>query len=537
MSGEHHGRAATPRMAHPELVAARLRNAAAAAAPPAASRSRPALSRASGRRAGARRAAALADRVADAALAPRWPTAGERPRVAWFSPLSARSAVGDFSRHVTEELARIADVELWTADRGPVRGSSVPVTRFDPAVPPCAADLRDHDVVVYNLGNYPPFHAPIHDASQRVPGVVILHDRVLHHMFAAKWQAEAEGEAAFAERYRSRMALHHGAGGERAAGASPPLWERPDEVVRFPLDTEALRFALGVVTHSADHATALARRWLGPLRALPLPCYRDVLAAACARRPAPAADGRVRLVSLGHVIANKNVERVVAMLAADRALAARVRYTVIGHLDPGLDLAGEVERARARAPELAVDLLGWQPDAVRDRLLAGADVFVNLRHPVMESGSASLARELAFGRPVLCFAAGSFAELPAGAVAQVPAGDFEAAAARLRTLVADAGLRMRIGERARAVAAARSEHAYAADLLDFFADVARSAPWLTAIDRAGVELGRLGLAADTAALAAAARTLALRSPDGLGARAAAGARQPDGRTGSLAAAI
>src|SRR5205823_1572138 len=37
-------------------------------------------------------------------------------RIAWFTPLSVRSAIGEFSVHVTRALREHADVELWNSD-------------------------------------------------------------------------------------------------------------------------------------------------------------------------------------------------------------------------------------------------------------------------------------------------------------------------------------------------------------------------------------------------------------------------------------
>jgi glycosyltransferase involved in cell wall biosynthesis len=138
---------------------------------------------------------------------------------------------------------------------------------------------------------------------------------------------------------------------------------------------------------------------------------------------------------------------------------------------------------------VSVEILGWCDDAELDRLMAATDVFINLRHPTIESGSASLTLELAYGRPVLCFDAGVFAELPPDALARVPAPDFEAARSELKRLVSDAGYRRRLGGNARRVAGERSEAAYAQDFIEFVAEVQRCAPALALLDRVATELG------------------------------------------------
>lgn len=415
-------------------------------------------------------------------------------RIAWFTPFAARSAVGEFSRYVTAALAAHADVEIWTADQAPLHPSALRIVHFDRA-----EDLdrarADYDALLYNIGNYLAFHGEIYAVSQRHPGIVILHDRVLHHMFSVMWQS---APASLDATYVSRMATYYGAAGETAArdtltGARQPLWERDAEVVKYPLDEEALQRALGAVTHAEDHARYLRERWFGPLRALPLPVYRDVLAgAADARRAAPGrGDGRVQVTSIGHVIASKNVGRVIEMLSADAELAASVHYTIVGALDAGSTYVTQLERLLRAAPELSVELLGWCEQDELNKVMAATDIFVNLRHPAMESGSASLARELAFGRALLCFDGGYFGELPADAVARVPAGDFEAAALALRQLVLDAEERREIGANALRLAGELGEERYAQALIEFIAEVQRSVPALTLLDRVADELGRM----------------------------------------------
>lgn len=413
-------------------------------------------------------------------------------RIAWFTPFSARSGIGEFSHHLVPVLARHAEVEIWTADADPLYESALPVLRFGGGRP-LPGDPDGYDVRVYNMGDTLRHHGEIHDFATRHPGIVILHDRVLHHMFVAKWAAE---DGIVGPRYLSRMAAHYGEPGARAAadsiaGARPPVWESDEDVVNFPLDEEALQRALGAITHTREHARSLAGRWLGPVTSLQLPAYRDVLASAAAMAPAATAAGRVQLTTLGHVNANKQSHRVIEMLAADPSLAARCRYTIVGPADPDSEYVATLRTLVASVPHLPVEMLGWLDEPQLDALMAATDVFVNLRHPVMEGCSASLMRELAFGRAILCFDAGSFAELPADAVECVPPGDFAAAADALRRLVQDASHREQLGRRAREVATERSEERYALELVAFAERVARAAPALALVDRVADQLAAM----------------------------------------------
>jgi glycosyltransferase involved in cell wall biosynthesis len=411
-------------------------------------------------------------------------------RIAWFTPWATRSAIAEFSRHVTAALAPAADVEIWTADDPPWQPSDLRVVRFS-AGEEAREALSGYDIAVYNIGNHAGYHGEIHRMSQLRPGIVILHDRVLHHLFAGVWNVE---RGAPCPTYLARMRAYHGEDGASVAravlaGERDGPWRCEDEVVRYPLERAALQGALGTVTHSPGHARQVRERWLGPVRAIPLPCYRGLLGLP----PAAVRPGeRVQLTTIGHVVANKHIDRVIAMLADDAELAARTSYTVVGSVDAGDPLARRLDELLRASPHVSARLLDWCDEPELDRLMAATDVFVNLRHPGFESGSASLARELAAGRPILCFDGGSFGEVPAGAVARVPAGDFAAAAAELRRLVLDPDRRAGLAAAARQVARERSEEGYAGALLELIDEAERAAPALALLDRIGAELGAIG---------------------------------------------
>jgi glycosyltransferase involved in cell wall biosynthesis len=415
-------------------------------------------------------------------------------RIAWFTPLSTRSAIGEFSCHVTSALADSVEIEIWTSDEPPYHSTELPVITYSSNSEDLAL-LPQRDAIVYNMGDYLPFHGHMHAVAQRDPGVVILHDRVLHHLYAGLWLNAPEPAR---ETYVERMRAYYGDRGAEIARASlegerPPVWESDEEVLSYPLYEEGISRAHGVVTHSEGQADDIRSRWLGPVRALHLPCYSDVLRRVDGAPPRES-DGPLRLLTVGHLNPNKQVHRVVEMLAADPELAARVHYTVVGPDDGFKGYVSDLRELIARhADRVSVEVLGWRPDAELDRLMAGADVFVNLRHPVMEGSSASLMRQLAYGRPILCFDAGFFGELPEGSVARVPTGDFAAADEALRRLVGSPEQRRALGERARALAASYSEESYAEGLMQLVEEGRRAAPALDFLDGVARELGHLNV--------------------------------------------
>jgi glycosyltransferase involved in cell wall biosynthesis/GNAT superfamily N-acetyltransferase len=423
-------------------------------------------------------------------------------KIAWFTPLSTRSAIGEYSVHVTDALADRCEIDLWVGDDDIHRETELRTFEFhrDPSL---LHRLAQYDLAVYNIGNNEAFHGAIYEASKARPGIVVLHDRSCHHLFAEHWLGVGD-----TERYLERMGTLYGHEGlERAEqalrGERPPIWESDEEALRFPLVEEALVGALGVVVHSGDHAADVRRRWLGPVGELFLPAYRQEQPAPTAP---PRANGRTTLLTLGHVNRNKQVHCVLEILAADPALAGCVDYQVVG---PGVEEAyGRELEAFAHEHELdCVSFLGYQPDDVVERLLAEADVCVNLRSPALEGSSASLMRQLEIGKPVLAFDVGGFHEVPDGAIVKVPPGDGASLAQALQGLVENASLRASIASAAAEHAARLTPARYAAEFLDLTDEVASWEPVMRTIDHVADELTLLGASPQLPAIERVGREL------------------------------
>ena len=216
-------------------------------------------------------------------------------KVAYYSPLPpSRSGVADYSALLLPALEQRIEVEIARPGR----------FRRSPKA----------DVALYHVGNDPEAHGWIVEALRRRPGVVVLHELVLHHLVAGI--TLARGDAAG---YLAAMEAEHGLAGRLLAygvldNRIPPLWEtRPQD---FPLAGEILRLAQGLVVHSRyvedgapgrglrrpDHAhsapgvaarrTAVRRRLADRLLRPPQREQADPAALCGVRAPAPAASRR-----------------------------------------------------------------------------------------------------------------------------------------------------------------------------------------------------------------------------------------------------
>src|SRR5947207_1940050 len=129
-------------------------------------------------------------------------------RIAYASPLTpAPSGISDYSEELLPYLAQYVDITLYV-DAG--RKPSNPDLTRHLALRPIGKLERDqrrrpYDAILYHMGNSP-VHAAIWQAMQRTPGVVVLHEFVLHH-FMLNYAATVRRNVAA---YRAEAARRYG---------------------------------------------------------------------------------------------------------------------------------------------------------------------------------------------------------------------------------------------------------------------------------------------------------------------------------------
>ena len=297
---------------------------------------------------------------------------------------------------------------------------------------------RGTDVSVYHVGNNPDAHAWIVDALHREPGVVVLHDFVLHHLVAGMTVGRRDGHG-----YLDAMEREHGVVGRLLAHGVldkriPPLWEsRPAD---FPLSSFVLEHATGLIVHSRTVVElARAAGFTGPIWVVPHPAWpADQVA------PVRVAAGTV-IGCFGVVNASKRIPELLEATAAVRESHPDVTLLLVGPTSPGFDLERRLQRLGLADEGLVRE--GWTDETRLWSLMAGSDVAVNLRHPTMGETSGSVIRALSLGKPLVVSDVGWFSELPAEVALKIPTGDDEVAvlSAALELLVTRADVREAMG--------------------------------------------------------------------------------------------
>jgi glycosyltransferase involved in cell wall biosynthesis len=445
----------------------------------------------------------------------------ERLRLAWVSPLPpATSGIADYSADLLGALAAESDLALFY-DGGEAPGREI-AARFD-CRPVGELDGRAasaFDLVVWQIGNSAPHHAASYRKAIAIPGVVVLHETMLHHL--VRGMTLVRGDAAG---YREEMRYAAGRSGELAAQRLLDT-HYPVDTWSFPLFERLVDRSVGVIVHNRfARERVLASRPRARVERVPmgidLERVRPVSAAerAATRARLGVAAGEFVVASFGFVTPQKRLEPVLAAFARLRAEklhaeklradSRRARFVIVGEVSPHYDL----DELLARTGRDGVEVLGRAEAATFDDWMNAADLAVNLRHPTGGETSASLLRLLAFGRPTVVNRTGSFAEVPDGACLQVPLDAFEEATleAIFRRAFDDPPFLAGIGAAARRFVEA--EHSLAASARAYLAALesfARSPamplaavpplapwpgndPWPALLSAVGAELADLGL--------------------------------------------
>jgi glycosyltransferase involved in cell wall biosynthesis len=389
-------------------------------------------------------------------------------RVAYFSPMPPeRSGIADYSALLVPALRE--HLALSVVRRGARRAP------------------RRADLAVYHVGNNPDAHGWILDALRRHPGVVVLHDFVLHHLVAGVTIGRRDGHG-----YLDAMEREGGVVGRLLGHAVldkriPPLWEnRPDE---FPLAGEVLRLASGLIVHS-EYVAGRARDagYEGPLWRIPHPAWPIPALAP------PTAAGGVVVAAFGNVNASKRVPQLLQAFARARAAHPGLELRLVGATSPGFHLERRLQRLGLDDAGLVRE--GYVPEGRLWELMAGADVHVNLRAPTMGETSGTAIRALALGKPLVVSDVGWFAELPDDVALKVPVDELEVdtLTAALELLAARPDLRAAMGRAARELAArehdlGRVAELYAAALEEAAGGPSVAAAVLSDVAEAAAEVG------------------------------------------------
>lgn len=362
-------------------------------------------------------------------------------RLAFLTPLPpAATGVADYSTDVLALLAGRHAIDVFH-DQESVEGERLPAAC---AVHRAEAFLarhreRPYDLAIYQMGNGPA-HAFLYDLLARVPGLLVLHDLVLHHaralMFLATPQARAyalepwsaarrEAALATVRAYEDEIAYTYPAQAGRLAEAhlSTVGDLLPYAYPLFRLPVEASRLT---AVHNAFMAEAV-RAELPEVEVVRIPMAAEAVpvateAVAALRARCGLSPDALVLGSFGLLTREKRIETVARAVARAAAALPQVRLLLVGPVPDGEALLRLLDRLGLRERTVVTGRVSF---AELPAYMEAADLVVHLRYPTARETSAALLRVLAQGRPCVISDLEHLADIPGDAVVRADVSDEE----------------------------------------------------------------------------------------------------------------
>jgi glycosyltransferase involved in cell wall biosynthesis len=380
-------------------------------------------------------------------------------KIAWFSPLNPMpSGIADYSEELLPSLARHATIDIYIDPSYTPSNAGIARSFAIRPFAPGTFKAQDYDRIVYHMGNDYSAHRYIYEAMQRFPGVVVLHDFVLMGFYAARQDAGRNFPdfIRFLQRFYPDKAAWIE---EHCAGRHPfPLWEG-GMALHLPMNEEIGRLATGVITHSHYVLARLGLQAGKPAAVIPQhghPTHSSDRAAV--RIGLGVKPDQILLISTGYVTRNKRYDLVLEVLK--ELNRPDLRYLIVGRDNDG------ILRRMLRSGRPDVLTRGFAPLAEMEKLIAAADIGINLRNPTMGESSGSLLRMLSSGRAVIVSDSGSYSEIPDHCAIKIDTGidEKEMLKVFIAVLADDPALRAALGREA-------ARHASEACAIDRCADM------------------------------------------------------------------
>jgi glycosyltransferase involved in cell wall biosynthesis len=388
----------------------------------------------------------------------------------YFSPLlPAQSGISEVAEQTIPALSQYAEVTVWTDQDqwSPLLDRYARVRQYSPSQV-TLPELSDADLNIYHMGNHVQYHHSIWQMSCRVPGLIVLHDQKLQHLFCGTRCVHDQDSEGYIREITHWYGPEAGVTARRFISGEVTI----AAVENYSMRSWALANASAVMVHTqtAFQELAALNRW--PIGYQPLPFHAPPL---LRDRPAPAPP--YRLVVFGYIAHNRRVE---ALLEALGGLPERDQFQldIYGKLDASVNVESAIAQFDLASQ---VKIHGFVDDAELDRAMAQAHLAVNLRYPTMGEASISQLRIWRHALPALVTQVGWYAEQPEDVVCFVrPEHEVVDIQRHLQALMVEPDRFRAMGQRGRQRLETRhSPDAYAQAIVQFAQQLQPGCPHLS----------------------------------------------------------
>jgi len=275
--------------------------------------------------------------------------------------------------------------------------------------------LANADIHVYHLGNNR-LHGGIYRLALTTPGIVVVHDAVLHHFLLGALSRDQYIEE-FVYNY-GEWSRHIGEElwSERAACAVDPRY------FRYPMLRRAVENARAVVVHNPGAAAMVRQHGGRNVHVIPhffeSATVPDAADTERFRQRISLAPGATLFGIFGYL---RETKRLLPCIRAFRRLNAVRPAAAL--LIAGDSVSGDLDRLLAdEGSHPAIHRLGHLGDADFRTAAAAVDCCLNLRYPAAGETSGIAIRLMGIGKPVIVTDGSETADIPQNACLRVPSG-------------------------------------------------------------------------------------------------------------------
>ena len=275
---------------------------------------------------------------------------------------------------------------------------------------------------VYHIGNNPD-HGYILPILLSKPGLVVIHDLGLHHLYDSQTLTKGSFSA-----YSYELRKQYGRSGKLLGDqVKDANWKGSFMPHELRLNGEIIRSASSVIVHSEYSRNEIIKEWPAqkvvviPHHLSPkLKNYPATRRESYKKELGLPAD-RVVIISLGFITEAKQARAILKALSVLKAEGLKFVYVLAGTYRPDeYDVKRDIS---LYGLEKEVEITGFLSNEEFFSYLVATDVVVNLRYPYGGETSGTLTRALGMGRCSIVVDVGAFSEIPDDCVVKVSWSD------------------------------------------------------------------------------------------------------------------
>jgi len=369
-------------------------------------------------------------------------------KIAFFTPLyPVKSGISHYSEVLLHFLQNYLDIDVFIDDYEPLEKPRGKLGIYSFRDFEKRLKSEEYALQIYQMGNNS-YHFYMYPFIIQYPGIVVMHDFVLHHSFAGMTVVEGDRK-----RYIEEMRYDYGETGVMIAEMRfRNIFTELQQFV-YPLNKRIIDSGVGIIVHNEyarkkileyNPAKDVKKINMGILPPEDMSANKRDL-----KRKLGIPDNNFVIGVFGFVNAIKRVNILIEAFKTLRKEYPDIFLLIVGEIAPQ---TGIVEKITEYSLESSVKIAGFVPEDDFSKYILASDVAVNLRYPTAGETSASMLRIMSMGVPVVLSNYRQFAEMPDNCCIKIDLGKNEISDLHnaLKGLLSNKTMRKEIGENAAA---------------------------------------------------------------------------------------